>query len=150
MAAIARNLESVESITSSEGLSLAELDAEQAVELPMRQLMRFHRSRVFFRRSRFVRFNRFDNFNRFNRFNGLGFNRFNRFNGLGFNRFGGTGAFASFGSVANANSTFQSNFNPQIAIGGFGGGGARISSFNSNFNNTSQFGAPVNFGFGGF
>src|SRR5262249_9132468 len=126
MAAIARELESVESVALSEGLSLAELDAEEAVELPTRRLMRFHRSRVFFRHSRFVRFNRFDRFDHFNRFN-----RFNGFNGFGFNRFGGPGAFASFGSVANANSTFQSNFNPQIAIGGFGGGGARISSFNS-------------------
>jgi hypothetical protein len=63
-------------------------------------------------------------------------------------RFFGTSAFASFGSAANANSTEQVNFNPQIVInnGFVGGSGIHISSHNENNNFTNQSAVPINFG----
>jgi len=59
---------------------------------------------------------------------------------------GGTSASAAFGSVANANSTRQVIFNPQIAIvtGGVGGQVTQIGN-NSNSNTNTQFGTPINF-----
>ena len=119
-------------------LSLAELEGELCAELPTRNMMR--RKRSHFIKKSFHRFNACDcrcsgDFSTFGRFDD-GFGRFDD----GFSR---ASAFAAFGSAANANATFQSNFNPQIAIGG----GGSISSFNSNFNATSQFAAPINFGF---
>jgi hypothetical protein len=62
--------------------------------------------------------------------------------------FGGTSASASFGSAANANSTRQVNFNPQIVInnGFVGGSGIHISSHNENNNFTNQSAVPINFG----
>ncbi len=71
-------------------------------------------------------------------------------------RHGGTSAAANNGSVANANSTEQIIFNPQIAIvtgvnGGLFGAGqnnrALIAQFglNRNTNTNTQFGVPVNF-----
>ncbi len=125
-------------------LSLADLEGELCAELPTRNLMGRRRVRFFRKFRSFRSFSRCDcngefGEERFNRFDGFGFNR--GFDGFG--GFGGTSAFASFGSAANANSTFQSNFNPQISIGGFGG----ISSFNENENFTSQVAAPISFGF---
>jgi hypothetical protein len=100
---------------------MAELDAEVSTELPERTLMR--------RRRRWHSY-------------GYGYGYGYRY-GLGAH----TGAFASFGSVANANSTRQVNFNPQIVVNnGFVGGGIGISSHNANFNNTNQSGVPINFG----
>jgi hypothetical protein len=127
----------------SDELSLAELEGELCVELPTKNLMRHHR--MAFRKFHRVSVKHVHHFNRCdgggNEFDG----GFNSGFGGGFNSgFGGARAFASFGSAANANSTFQSNFNPQFA---FGGGGISISSHNSNFNATSQFAAPINFGF---
>jgi len=111
-------------------LSLAELEGELCAELPTRNLMR--RRKVRFIKKSFHRFHSCGGFSRFDH----GFSRFD-------DGFGGTSAFAAFGSAANANSTFQSNFNPQIGIGGFGS----IESNNTNFNVTRQFAAPINFGF---
>jgi hypothetical protein len=121
-------------ISVHDELSLAELEGELCAELPTRNLMR--RRKVHFIKKSFHRFHSCGGFSSF------GHERFSRFDD-GFSRFGGTSAFASFGSAANANSTFQSNFNPQIGIGGFGS----ISSFNQNINSTRQFAAPINFGF---
>jgi hypothetical protein len=60
---------------------------------------------------------------------------------------GGVSAFASHGSVANANHTTQINFNPQIVVnnGRVSGSGISISSHNSNHNTTNQTGVPINF-----
>jgi hypothetical protein len=62
--------------------------------------------------------------------------------------FFGTSAHASFGSAANANSTQQINFNPQIVInnGNVGGAGIHVSSHNTNVNHTNQTAVPINFG----
>ena len=59
-------------------------------------------------------------------------------------------ASASFGSAANANATYQINFNPQVVInnGKIDGGGIRISSFNHNNNDNTQNAVPINFGLG--
>jgi hypothetical protein len=57
-------------------------------------------------------------------------------------------ASAAFGSAANANSTHQVNFNPQIVInnGRVGGAGINVSSHNSNHNTTNQNALPINLG----
>ena len=62
-------------------------------------------------------------------------------------------AHAHHGSVANANSTRQVIFNPQIAIilnANGGGAAAQVplvvqSGLNANGNTNSQFGVPVNY-----
>jgi hypothetical protein len=61
---------------------------------------------------------------------------------------GGTSASAAFGSAANANSTKQVNFNPQIVInnGKVEHGGIHVTSHNSNHTTTDQNAVPVNFG----
>jgi len=120
-------------------LSFADLEGELCAALPTRNLMGRRKFR-FFRRS-FKKFNNCDcGCNRGFGEEGFGFNRgFNDFN-RGFGDFGGTSAFASFGSAANANSTFQSNINPQFSFGG-----GFISSNNENENFTNQIAAPFNF-----
>ncbi len=53
---------------------------------------------------------------------------------------------ASFGSAANANATYQINFNPQIVINnGTLGGGLSIDSHNLNANAAQQTAVPINF-----
>jgi hypothetical protein len=61
---------------------------------------------------------------------------------------GGTSARASFGSAANANSTHQSNSNPQtvVNLGHVWGSGIHVSSHNENNNTTNQTAVPINFG----
>jgi hypothetical protein len=63
----------------------------------------------------------------------------------------GVHAWASFGSVANANSTHQSNVNPQTVVntGYVGHRGIRVTSHNNNSNYTQQNGTPINFSLGG-
>jgi hypothetical protein len=122
----------LERVGSRVDLSIGELDAEKAQELPGRTLMRSHRSFFFRRNSFFVRHDRFHHVNQFNRFDH--FNRFNRFDHFGGNRF--------FGSAVATNRTFQTNFNPQISFGG-----GFISSHNVNLNTTNQVVSPVNIGF---
>jgi len=57
-------------------------------------------------------------------------------------------AHASFGSAANANSTHQSNNNPQTVVntGHVWGAGINVSSHNSNRNTTNQTAVPIDFG----
>jgi hypothetical protein len=63
---------------------------------------------------------------------------------------GGASARASFGSVANANRTYQINFNPQVLINtGNVNGNILVTSNNRNANTATQFGTPINFGIGG-
>jgi hypothetical protein len=59
-------------------------------------------------------------------------------------------ASASFGSAANANATYQINFNPQIVInnGTVGYGGISLESHNENTNQAIQNALPINFGLG--
>jgi hypothetical protein len=116
---------------SMDELSTAELEGQLCVELPTRALMRHRRHRRGFAR-------------------GYGYGHYGNggygYGGYGYGGYGGT--FASFGSAAASNTTFQSNFNPQIAVNnGFVGGGFGISSFNSNANFTNQVLTPVNIGF---
>ena len=58
-------------------------------------------------------------------------------------RHGGASAFASGGSVANANDTNQVINNPQIAVGN--GGPVTQVGNNSNSNSTTQNGTVLNF-----
>jgi hypothetical protein len=59
-------------------------------------------------------------------------------------------ASASFGSVANANSTDQQNLNPQTLVNtGNVNGRIILTSNNRNTNSNTQMGTPVNFGIGG-
>jgi hypothetical protein len=57
-------------------------------------------------------------------------------------------AHASNGSAANANATYQINFNPQIVInnGTVGLGGISLESHNQNDNSAIQNAVPINFG----
>jgi hypothetical protein len=96
-------------------LSLAELENELCEALPDRTLLCHRRSRnLSFVRRHHHHFNGGENFER----------------GRDFGFFGG---------VSNFNSTNQSIFNPQTAIG-FGGGGITQVGGNTNFNNSTQFG----------
>jgi hypothetical protein len=64
---------------------------------------------------------------------------------------GGASAGASFGSVANANHTQQSNINPQTLVNtGNVNGNIFVTSNNRNTNSNTQFGTPVNFSVGGY
>lgn len=101
-------------------LSLGELEGELCAELPQRNLMR--------RRCRCR-----------HHYNNRGY--------FGGGYYGGNGgAFASFGSAANSNSTYQVNFNPQIAINNGIAGGIGIDSHNVNSNTSTQTALPINFG----
>ncbi len=99
-------------------LSLAELENELCEALPARTLMCHRRS------SSMMSFKKMRRSHRRNMSFGENFSR-----GRGF----------GFGSVSNFNSTNQSIFNPQTAIG-FGGGGISQVGGNSNFNSNFQFG----------
>lgn len=105
-------------------MSLSELEGELCAELPQRNLMR--------RRCRCRRHY---------------YNRGYYGGGYGNGYYGGNGgAFASFGSAANSNSTYQVNFNPQIAINNGNAGGISIDSHNVNSNVSNQTALPINFG----
>jgi hypothetical protein len=61
------------------------------------------------------------------------------------------GVSARFGSVANGNSTHQSNSNAQTVVntGRVSRYGIRVTSHNNNNNYTDQSGTPINFSLGG-